>query len=41
MVLGGAGNVALNKLCWKPDVSFDQLVETMVRADMDRVRQRR
>ncbi len=40
MLLGDATK-ARDKLGWKPDVSFDQLVETMVRADMDRVRQGR
>jgi GDPmannose 4,6-dehydratase len=39
VLIGDAGK-ALRKLGWSPEVTFEQLVETMVKADLDRLAER-
>jgi GDPmannose 4,6-dehydratase len=36
-LLVGDPSKAMSKLGWKPEVSFEQLVDLMVRADLDRL----
>jgi GDPmannose 4,6-dehydratase len=37
-LLVGDPSKALRELGWRPEVSFEQLVEQMVRADLERLR---
>ena len=39
MLIGDASK-ARRKLGWVPEVTFEQLVETMVKADLDRLAER-